>query len=85
MKKTEPKGKAKDPDKLRLGRNILLARTDAKMSQLALAHKIGLTGEDAGACISRWESGTYEPRLDTIARIADALNVAICDLLNGPE
>lgn len=66
-----------------LGENIQTARKAANLTQLALAHAIGYTGSDAGAYISRVESGSQEPRLDTLQRIADALGVAVCSLLPG--
>jgi transcriptional regulator with XRE-family HTH domain len=64
-----------------LGENIRKARTKANMTQLALAHAIGYTGDDAGAYISRVESNTQAPRIDTLLRIAQALGVTMCSLL----
>lgn len=64
-----------------LGQNILKARTKANLTQLALAHAIGYTGDDAGAYISRVESNTQAPRIDTLQRIAEALGVSVCSLL----
>ena len=64
-----------------LGANIRAARLAAKLTQLVLAHKIGLHGADAGAWISRVESGQQEPRLDSLRRIANALNVTLNALL----
>lgn len=64
-----------------LGQNIRKARTKAGITQLALAHKIGYTGHDAGAYISRVESDTQAPRIDTLLRIAEALQVTMCSLL----
>lgn len=66
-----------------LGDNIKSARVSHGLTQLALAHAIGYTGDDAGAYISRVESGQQAPRLDTLQRIADALGVAVCSLLPG--
>lgn len=57
------------------------ARKRKNMTQLALAHAIGYTGDDAGAYISRVESNTQAPRLDTLQRIAEALGVTVCSLL----
>lgn len=65
-----------------LGQNIRTARTKAGMTQLALAHAIGYTGDDAGAYISRVESDTQAPRIDTLLRIAEALQVTMCSLLS---
>jgi len=64
-----------------IGRNIKEARAKKEMTQLALAHAIGYTGDDAGAYISRVEAGSQEPRLDTLSRIAEALGVLVCSLL----
>lgn len=67
--------------KTKIGENILAARSEAGITQLALAHAIGYNGADAGAYISRVESGAQEPRLDTLSRIAEALGVTTCSLL----
>jgi transcriptional regulator with XRE-family HTH domain len=64
-----------------LGQRIRAARTKANLTQLALAHAIGYTGDDAGAYISRVESNTQAPRIDTLLRIAEALGVTMCSLL----
>lgn len=66
-----------------LGQNIKRARTSKGITQLALAHKIGYTGDDAGAYISRVESDTQAPRIDTLLRIAEALQVTMCSLLSS--
>lgn len=60
-----------------IGENIIAARTNKGITQLALAHAIGWTGPDAGAQICRYEAGENEPRLSTLLRIADALGVTI--------
>lgn len=64
-----------------LGTAIRAARNEAGITQLALAHAIGYTGDDAGAYISRVESDSQAPRLDTLQRIAKALHVPLCELL----
>jgi len=64
-----------------IGPNIRDARTAKGITQLALAHKIGYSGDDAGAYISRVEAGQQEPRLGTLAAIAKALGVSVSDLL----
>lgn len=87
MKKKPAKRKTRTrsrPSKeVSLGQNIRQARTKANLTQLALAHAIGYTGDDAGAYISRVENDGQAPRLDTLQRIADALGVAVCSLLPG--
>ncbi len=64
-----------------LGSAIKEARRSKGLTQLALAHAIGYTGDDAGAYVSRVESDSQAPRLDTLQRIAEALGVAVCSLL----
>lgn len=66
-----------------IGAVIKAARLEAGITQLALAHLIGYTGDDAGAYISRVESNQQAPRIDTLTRIADALAVPVCSLLPG--
>jgi transcriptional regulator with XRE-family HTH domain len=75
LRKRKPKGPT-------LGDNIKQARTAKGVTQLALAHAIGYTGDDAGAYISRVESDHQAPRIDTLQRIADALDVPVCSLLS---
>lgn len=64
-----------------VGKRVAAARALAGMTQLELAHKIGLVGSDAGAAISRLENGTQEPRLDKLIRIASVLKVSLDSLL----
>lgn len=64
-----------------LGPNIRKARSKAGLSQLALAHKLGYQGDDAGAFICRIELGQQQPRLDTLTRISKALKVSVGELL----
>ncbi len=75
---------AKSPATKHLGNNIHNARVSSKMTQLALAHKIGLKGDDAGAYISRVEANQQEPRLETINRIAKALGTTLDKLIAPP-
>ncbi len=76
LKRPKPKRGAKT-----LGSAIKEARKAAGLTQLALAHSIGYNGDDAGAYVSRVESDSQAPRLDTLLRIAEALGVAVCSLL----
>lgn len=64
-----------------IGANIRTARLLKPMTQLDLAHAIGWTGADAGAQISRFESGSKEPRISTLQRIAEVLGVTLETLL----
>jgi transcriptional regulator with XRE-family HTH domain len=74
----------KTPPEKRIGPNIKRWREAAGITQLDLAHKLGFTGSDAGAYISRVESGLQEPRVSTLSRIANALGVTLDDLLHKP-
>lgn len=66
-----------------IGANIRAAREAHKppMTQLALGHALGWTGPDAGAQISRFESGLKEPRISTLTKIAGALGIHVSHLL----
>jgi len=68
-----------------IGPNIKRAREKAGMTQIALAHAIGRTGDDAGAAICRIEASQHEPRLDTLGKIAAALKVSLDSLLARPK
>lgn len=84
MKRKPPKRHAKArsrPDTASLGASIRTARAAKGITQLALAHAIGYEGDDAGAYISRVESGHQSPRIETLSRIAEALGVTVCSLL----
>ncbi len=73
--------KEKTRSSTRLGARIRAARLKSKMTQLALAHAIGYKGEDAGAYVSRVETGNQEPRLPVLARLAKALKVNLASLV----
>lgn len=64
-----------------LGANIAAARRLKPMTQLALAHALGWNGDDAGAQISKFESGAVVPKLDTLLNIAKVLGVEVGSLL----
>lgn len=64
-----------------VGQCVAKARMAANMTQLELAHKIGLAGDDAGAAISRLETGAQEPRLAKLIQIAKVLKVPLESLL----
>lgn len=69
------------PTTLYVGKRVAEARAQKGISQLKLAHDIGRIGDDAGAHISRIESGVQEPKLETLIRIAEALEVPLESLL----
>jgi transcriptional regulator with XRE-family HTH domain len=68
-----------------IGDNIKNARKAKGLTQLELAHRIGLQGEDAGAYISRLEAGDQEPRLTTLQKIATALSLTVAALLTAKK
>ena len=65
-------------DFLKLGYKIKFERGKRKISQLDLALKTGLTTRT----VSRVECGTIDPKLSTLAKIANALEIDIVELLN---
>ncbi|HEU5253494.1 MAG TPA: helix-turn-helix transcriptional regulator [Solirubrobacterales bacterium] len=66
----------------RVGRNIAEARRDAGLSQTQLAVRM----EAASQEISRLECGRRSiPNLETLLRVARALEIPVTDLLRGVE
>lgn len=63
-----------------IGSKIRAARKKAGLKQKELAKKIGVTESR----ISQYENGSQRPRVDTIQKIAEGLNISPFDLL-GPE
>ncbi len=57
-------------DAKKLGKKIKMARIDLDMNQTELAEKIGAKQKS----ISRYETGLSLPSLDTLVKIAKALN-----------
>lgn len=64
---------------IKLGHKIKYERSKAKISQLDLSLKTGLTTRT----ISRIECGTIDPKLSTLLKISDALNITINDILSN--
>ncbi|MBO5473086.1 MAG: helix-turn-helix transcriptional regulator [Lachnospiraceae bacterium] len=67
-----------------IGSNIRMARNATGISQTELANRVG-SGKSA---ISRYENGAQKPSLETLMRVADALDVDLVDLLKdkvGPS
>lgn len=60
---------------------IVHLRTSAGMSQLQLAHKIGVSGSAVGM----YEQGRREPCADTLAAIAKVFDVSLDYLITGEE
>ncbi len=52
---------------------LIKARRHRKMTQAQLAEKMGVTQ----GVVSRWESGKYSPKLETIAAAAQALDYRV--------
>lgn len=65
--------------KRRFGDNLILLRDRADLSQAEMSVRSGLHMTQ----ISLLERGLRLPRLDTIVKLAGALEVAPCDLLTG--
>jgi transcriptional regulator with XRE-family HTH domain len=63
----------------RFGRNLHMARRDARITQGELAAQVFMDR----AALSRLENGHRFPRLDHIVRMAEVLGVQVRDLLYG--
>jgi len=62
-----------------VGTRLRAARREAGVTQTALAERIGVDQ----AVISRLERGVHRPRLDTLARVAEGLNLSVPQLLSA--
>lgn len=60
-----------------IGSNIRMIRNAIGISQTELANRAG----SEKSAISRYENGTQRPSLETLMRIADALDVDVVDFL----
>jgi ribosome-binding protein aMBF1 (putative translation factor) len=60
--------------------NLRRRRKELGLSQEQLGARANIQMAD----ISRYESGSRDPRISTIARLAEALDTPIADLLAGP-
>lgn len=63
---------------LKLGYKIKFERSKRKISQFDLALKTGLTTRT----ISRIESGVIDPKLSTLIKIADAMELDLSNFLD---
>lgn len=61
-----------------LATRLRAARTEAGLSQRALARTTGIPQQ----VISRYEAADHAPRIDSLVRLADALDVSL-DWLTG--
>lgn len=60
-------------------KNLKYLRARRGIEQIELARMLG---KKSGSSISSWESGTYTPKIGTLAKIADIFNVDLDDLMN---
>lgn len=64
-----------------LAKEMIMARTRARLSQTQLAEKMGT---DQGR-ISRWESGAASPTVETLRRMADATGMELVVRFKRPR
>ena len=62
------------------GANLSDLRNHAGLSQSALAEQLGVSRQ----AVSNWERNLSEPDIASIERIAEALNVSVSALIDGP-
>lgn len=70
------------PDRVvkQLGKRIAQLRRERDLSQSAFAAKLRSTPQ----WVSSLERGTRSPTLDTLCKVANALDVTLADLLSKP-
>lgn len=78
LQRTDTAGVSNEDITPLLGRRVAALRHQRGMSQQDLAEGCGLTIEG----ISRIERATREPRIGTLARLADGLGVTLAELVN---
>ena len=61
-----------------IGEIIKVKRTDAKLTQKALASKLGI----AQNTIAQYESGLRTPKIEQLNRIAEILNISVVSFLS---
>lgn len=57
--------------------NIKTLRKSKKLSQTELGEKIGVTKQQI--CV--WEKSIYQPRMENLVKLAEALEVSVNDLI----
>jgi transcriptional regulator with XRE-family HTH domain len=62
-----------------IGRNLRALRSDAAMTQLDLQYASGVAASET----SNIENGKVDPRVGTLIRLAEGLNVQLADLIEG--
>ena len=65
----------------RFGRNLFVARRQAGLTQGELGHQASMHQND----VSMLERGRRCPQLDTVVKLAGALDLRASDLLRGVE
>ena len=66
-------------DRNSIGENIRKARKAAGMTQEELGKKIGISQQAVG----NYESGRRKPKIKTLLRLSNGLNVSVAELLAG--
>lgn len=66
---------------LTTGKYIKAARIKAGLTQEGLAQKLGVPYQS----ISQWERGKRKPKIETLQKIADALEIPLTDLLPNSQ
>lgn len=65
-----------------IGENIKFIRIQKKMTQKELGEKLGgITQQQIG----QWENGNKNPKIETIQKIATALEVSLSDIMGAEE
>ena len=59
------------------GEKIANARKEAKLTQKELGEKLGVTAQS----VAQWENNLRNPKFETLARIAEALQVPVYELM----
>ena len=66
-------------DQVKIGRFIADRRKTAKLTQLQLAEKLGITDR----AISKWETGKSLPDSSIMLQLCSLLDITVNDLLSG--
>ncbi len=66
-------------DQIKIGKFIAFLRKESGMTQEVLGIKLGVTNKT----ISRWETGTYMPDIETIKLLSELFSVSINEILSG--
>jgi transcriptional regulator with XRE-family HTH domain len=69
----------RDSVRVLFGRNLRSARERSRLSQAALGRQAGISASE----VSRLEAGEREPRLSTILRLSEALDIGGDELIRG--